>query len=287
AALCIGVAFLTRPIGLFLPIIVGPAIWWLRRTSARRASLLAAGAFILVGMLFPAGWTARNYFVAGLAQPTSLIAINGYYYRAAPLQARTQGISVNDEQSALSTAPGIQASRTGEENSAELRTMEQRAIQIILSNPVSYAEINALGTARMLGPDRDILARLSAAERMSTTPPSSVAEFITTTTRHGPETTGVVLGVEVAQLVALYSLAVIGILIGWHDESRRAPIALLVMLIFYFLVISGPEAYPRFRVPMMPFVCILAALGAQACGRYLAARSILAETDPGARREQA
>jgi len=34
-----------------------------------------------------------------------------------------------------------------------------------------------------------------------------------------------------------------------------------VAFIAYFVLVSGPEAYARFRVPLMPFLAILGGLG--------------------------
>jgi hypothetical protein len=58
-------------------------------------------------------------------------------------------------------------------------------------------------------------------------------------------------------LAAMYSLAAIAL---W----RLPPQAVAVLLILYFVVLSsGPEAYPRFRVPIEPLLAMLAGVGYQ------------------------
>jgi len=44
---------------------------------------------------------------------------------------------------------------------------------------------------------------------------------------------------------------------------RMSPLGASVLAapIVYFLAIGGPEMYPRFRVPIMPFVCAFAGAG--------------------------
>jgi hypothetical protein len=47
-----------------------------------------------------------------------------------------------------------------------------------------------------------------------------------------------------------------------HKEFWKSDIALLVLTAAYvILVSSGPEAYSRFRMPVMPIFCVLAAGG--------------------------
>jgi hypothetical protein len=61
------------------------------------------------------------------------------------------------------------------------------------------------------------------------------------------------------QLAIVYALAAYGTI----RAGRRSPwsVAVPLAVIAYFLVIGGPEMYPRFRVPLMPFFCLLAGAG--------------------------
>src|SRR5581483_11792067 len=86
AAVWCGLAILTRPIALFLPLVLGPILGVFRRPGADRKRLTKVIGFAAIALLFPAMWTFRNYLVAGLAQPTSIIAINAYYHLAVVLE---------------------------------------------------------------------------------------------------------------------------------------------------------------------------------------------------------
>jgi hypothetical protein len=63
------------------------------------------------------------------------------------------------------------------------------------------------------------------------------------------------------QLWILYPAAAIGLLAAWRDPDRRRAALIPVAFIAYFVFVSGPEAYARFRVPVMPFLAILGGLG--------------------------
>jgi uncharacterized RDD family membrane protein YckC len=79
-----------------------------------------------------------------------------------------------------------------------------------------------------------------------------------------------------AHLTLAYTLAIAGIVRGARSRSARHLTLVVVLTFGYFLIISGPEVYARFRMPLMPLVAALGGLafmrpdasgaGAPACG---------------------
>jgi hypothetical protein len=60
-------------------------------------------------------------------------------------------------------------------------------------------------------------------------------------------------------LLAFYLFALCGVL---RRESRRAQFWLLIGVALYFLAVSGgAQAVGRYRLPVMPVVCVFAAEG--------------------------
>ena len=53
------------------------------------------------------------------------------------------------------------------------------------------------------------------------------------------------------QLFLVYAAAVAGLWAGAHDPHTRIAVLIPVTLIAYFVLVSGPEAYARFRVPLV------------------------------------
>ena len=69
-------------------------------------------------------------------------------------------------------------------------------------------------------------------------------------------------------LAVMYGLATVAL---WRMPRETGP----VMLILYLMVLSsGPEAYPRFRVPLVPLLAMLAG------GGYQHLRSAFAPAQP-------
>jgi hypothetical protein len=65
---------------------------------------------------------------------------------------------------------------------------------------------------------------------------------------------------EVAFLMLLYGLGLTGF-VGGLCRPGRLPFLLLAAVPAYFAVLTGPEAYDRFRVPIMPMMALLAGAG--------------------------
>jgi hypothetical protein len=156
------------------------------------------------------------------------------------------------------------ASPSGE-TSADLAAMERQAVATIVADPYGYAVLHLRGVAHMLGPDQDVIVQLTQDTTAAARPPTSLGEFISSTVEHHlpPPAPGIV-AITSIHLLVLYLLAAVGTVLGWRSRPRRVATITLLLYVAYFLLVSGPEAYPRFRVPIMPFVAILAAVGTRA-----------------------
>jgi hypothetical protein len=74
-----------------------------------------------------------------------------------------------------------------------------------------------------------------------------------------------IFGVELGYLIVVYGLGLVGLVWGL-GRSDRGPFLLLGTVLVYFAVLSGSEAYARFRVPLMPAMTLLAGEGAAVLG---------------------
>ncbi len=269
AAVWCGIAILTRPIGLFLPFVLGPTLGVLPHALSRRTRALGACMFALLALAFPLGWTVRNYLVAGVAQPTSLIALNAYYHRAAFVEAQRRGARVEDVRQEFAKEALTGGSQAPSEQPADLAAMQRKALQVLLADPAGYLALHIRGVARLLGPERDLLTQFRVGSPHAAGLPESVAEFVTAGSHAHTDTGSLALIVGTLQLLGFYALAVVGVVAGLRSSLEQRAILLLGIVALYFLAVSGPEAYARFRVPVMPFIVLLAAAGTQAVWGYL------------------
>jgi hypothetical protein len=71
-----------------------------------------------------------------------------------------------------------------------------------------------------------------------------------------------------AQLWILYPAVALGLIVACRDPERRRAALIPVAFIAYFVLVSGPEAYARFRVPVMPFLAMLGGRGMEQVGAW-------------------
>jgi hypothetical protein len=68
-------------------------------------------------------------------------------------------------------------------------------------------------------------------------------------------------------LALVYIFATGGTIEIVHNRDWLS-LLLLVMPVLYFLILPGPASLPRFRVPVMPYICLLAGFGLQMAWVY-------------------
>ena len=123
--------------------------------------------------------------------------------------------------------------------------MTRHAREVIAAHPWTYVLITVDGFVYMMESDTSELRRafrFPRGFRRLSAPSTSSASM---------------------QLWILYSAAAIGLLAAWRDPDRRRAALIPVAFIAYFRSSSpGPEAYARFRVPVMPFLAMLGGVGA-------------------------
>lgn len=255
AGLLTGLAALCRPIGLFFAAALLPAFRWRAREPSRapdpgaripgpgprgRTALPVAIA-IAVSAATIGVWTLRNARVSGTATFTSQIATNVYLHRAAYVAARLEHRPVEAVRDDWTRA--FDSASAGWTEAQRIAWMHEHGRSLVFAHPFVYAAVFADGIVRMLRPDTEILPPLAGLDRAGL----------------------LWKGVEAlawAQLLLVYALAAYGASVALRRSRAAALVPLGVLA--YFLLVAGPEMYPRFRVPMMPALCMLAAIGATA-----------------------
>jgi hypothetical protein len=126
-----------------------------------------------------------------------------------------------------------------------MRTDSRR---ILLADPIGSARMTVAGVLRTIfGPGTADWASLLAARR-------GLARYSVT----------ILLA---SYLVAILILGLIGLVVAARSSSaQKVDRSLLLVMVaacaYLVLVGAGPEAYSRFRHPIMPVLCLLAAVGA-------------------------
>ncbi len=230
-----GLAALCRPIGVFAFAALAPACR-LRSSNAGSAVRLFAIAAIAAAAL-TAGWTVRNYRVSGTATVSSVAATNMYFHRAVYVEAFLRQRRVEDLRAEWER--DFDARAASWSAAERVSWMNEHGRGVVLAHPFVYMWVAMRSVARMLTPDHIVLSSLTGGYDTAAFRLLHAAGWV--------------------QLAIVYLLAAAGKLRLWRAAPLRAWIVSLP--IAYFVLIGGPEMYPRFRVPIMPFVSVLAACG--------------------------
>jgi 4-amino-4-deoxy-L-arabinose transferase-like glycosyltransferase len=258
-----------RPAGYFLPLCLiallgGYAVWERRWSALRHLAIAAASAAAVV-----APWQLRNRAL-GFAGISSISSENLYFYNAASLRAERTHTSLEATQAAmgyhndsvyLALHPDQRIWRPGE----RFQFMADEGTREIRADVVRYARVHLAGMALvLLSPGTHEVLRLYGLppvhggfrERIAAEGPGKGLQHLWQSNAIAL----VVLGVLGLGLIALYALACRGLTVGghWRDFATMP----LVVSVAYFVVIAGgPVGESRFRHPLMPLICVLAAAG--------------------------
>jgi 4-amino-4-deoxy-L-arabinose transferase-like glycosyltransferase len=259
----LGAAILTRPIAQYYPVIV--AFLLVASGKNLRAGLAHGLLFILASAALVAPWVVRNQRLVGLATVSTISSHNLYFYNALSFEAGRRGLpeeALTDEYKLrLEQALAVRGLEDTEANRA--RVSSQLAREIILADPVRYALDHLKHDLNSLLPDTDLLEILGLNPGQKGTLAVLKQQGLMPAVRHyfGAETWMVLLLLPHTILLGFTYL-------GWGLAThllllkrRCLALAVLSLPVFYGLLLPGSPANPRFRVPVMPFICILAAAG--------------------------
>ena len=260
AGLMLGVAALTRPIGVVLL----PA-WMLltvvRLRGGERIPRVAAAALLLAlsfaVIVLP--WMVRNQRAWGVFTVSSISHSNLAYYVAPATLADAEGISLEEARDRIPVS-GVPA--PGE---------ARQALLVILAHPVSFLKTYAIGTAStLLGYGRTNLAEILGAPYpggphcrrpkggRARRPPGRVSLKGSACQARPWDSTlaAILMGVP----ILVYILAARGFVRMWKaGPGTRVLAVVLVVSIVSLLLPVGQVGNARFRVPIEPFLAVLAA----------------------------
>jgi 4-amino-4-deoxy-L-arabinose transferase-like glycosyltransferase len=273
AGVLLGLATLVRPVALYLILLVLPFVWWAmrrpwRETAARAVTLLVA--FLLV--LAP--WSYRNLRVFGspnisLAQ-TVTITYHAKYLRASMYHTPLSEQEPYFEKEVLRELGGRAVSPVEMNN-----LIEAKARAEIMQHPVEYVTLYAESIALMLVlPNTNFLSNIlgildhptgliaDMRTRSLTESSQALMDFTARFLAGSPDQAlfFAALIAEVLVTFLTYALAIVGTIVGLRRQHKMT-VVLLLVIIGYFFVVTGPIGTGRYRLPAMPYLMMLAGYG--------------------------
>jgi hypothetical protein len=265
AAILLAYALLVRPIGL-VAVGLAPLPFLMLRNVSLRRKLSVALIATLIPSLTIVGWTWRNFETAGEPTFSTISAYNLYYQRAAGVLWYRSGASwtsIGEELSRKIGAPSFESETNISDRTR--REMIGSSLAILLGDPIATG-IMTLRCFIWLAivPDRGNLNAILGTNARS-------SQFLPATGNIALRIRDLSRSTTLTALVALQLLLTIfvwiGVGLGLKGIDRRSfrdailiLLPLFVAMLMIFLA-AGPEAVARHRVPAIPFLAIVAAVG--------------------------
>jgi 4-amino-4-deoxy-L-arabinose transferase-like glycosyltransferase len=230
----LGVATLTRPVALFLPLVLVPLLLWRANDRLKWRALCAAA--LVATFLIPVGsWAVRNRVVEGGLVVTTIDAYTMLQYRGRGALGAEIGM---DE--ARQRVAQIEASYPSGLSAYQLSRRElSDGLELLTEHPRGAVQEFVKGFART----------------WTGTGTGQLAKLVPSADR------GVVDLLLFVPLGVMLVLAASGVPRLWRID--RDAFWVLACITGYLAILSAStETYSRFRVPMVPFVAVFAALGA-------------------------
>lgn len=256
ATIALATATYVKPITLYLPLFIAVAlVIFFRRTARVRWQSPLLVLALSIALIAP--WQLRNQHSAGFNGFTAVQQKNLYFFQAAGVIAQVEHRPFAEVQREL----GYSGNSTSSDKQSELINYEGRkAARILIAHPFAAVSLQLKGAVIVaLTPGvSDLFALLGA------NPNSAPARL--------PAQNSAAAAIQFALTNPVHALVMIGfaaflLWLYWHAFTalRSTQLStqigtLFILIAAYILLLSGgAQAVGRYRLPIMPLVCVLAA----------------------------
>lgn len=261
-----GLAMLCRPIALFLPFFITVLIFLFSKQTKiyifRRAILYFIFCFLVV---FP--WLIRNQIVFGSPFLSTIGSYNLLYCRAGSIYAVKEGITLSEASMILNEKVKSAFHGNIEEDPIRYKNLEAKvATSIILAHPFIYMRNVIVSVINMLfKPSRGTIElQLGFTKKQISLIPWGEKGGLSLLARLLQQTslfTVILVIIQLFMLAILWILFSYGMTVSLLKKEYLVFWIIALVMTYFCLVSAGPEAYARFRVPIVPFLAIGSGIG--------------------------
>lgn len=267
SGLALTAATFVRPASYFLPILWSLALLGLFWREGGRRRWQAAAVLLATTVPFLAAWQARNSAESGFSGFSSIGVRNSYFYNAAEVAAHAEGKSFAQMQRTFgypdeAAYAAAHPEQGGWSEARKLRFMQAEAGRILRGHWGEALREQLAGSAvvALTPAAAEVLemAGLETEARPERVLDKGAVRSAWQMARAAPVHAATMALFEF-WLLGLYLLAARGACSG---RLTKTALGLLLGTSLYFLAISGGvQAVGRFRMPVMPIICVLAGVG--------------------------
>jgi 4-amino-4-deoxy-L-arabinose transferase-like glycosyltransferase len=249
-----------RPVGfIFVPIVVLVLLF-------QRGRIVRVAAFVLVFAGLVAPWFVRNYLTVGYAGFSSVSDHNLLFYEAAGVWAKSHGLSTEKAREKLDMIyrQRLEVEKIEPGSPQAMRMQRQMGGGILLAYPATFLRVHSATSLNSLLPAGTGLLEMlgvTSGSRGTLSVLHTAGLWAATKYYFGSNITAMLLMVpDVAFLVIQYlAISAYGL---WQLRLRGlnwGPAGwLIVLTILAFVLVGGPAAVPRFRLPVEPLLNLAA-----------------------------
>jgi 4-amino-4-deoxy-L-arabinose transferase-like glycosyltransferase len=271
AGVLLGLATLTRPAGLYLPLLL--ALITLCRPTRRR--VVEATVLVLAAYGCVAPWVVRNAYAFGVPRLTTVDTINMVYFVGAgayQIEYSLDRVAAQRRiaaEYALPTPEQAYNHWTTDQSVAEIDTKLRRAARpVLLAHPRALMIASAIGVAKAnIGHSTGSMARIMglswSAPHLSRLAEGRFSEALASMLANPlPVASMFVWQVLLTAMVGLAAIAA-ALRLLFSRQYRTVAVILLIIVGYHLLTIAfvGLDAYARQRVGATPFLAVLASSG--------------------------
>jgi len=266
AAILMGLSILCRPIALYFPIIILIFLAFLHSNELKDL-LVSCGIFLIIVSAVLAPWYLRSYVITGKPILSTIANINLLFYNAASLEADMAKRGLDQQQELYNNkVQAVLKEMNIPKTESNLDTVySDMAKEIILEHPVQYFIIHLKYDIRNFLPGMagalEILAPSDKGGREGAEILRREGLYSVFSKYFGDRWINLlILAPFIAILGIIYFADLIGIIV-LVNQRKWFILGILLLPIAYFLLIPGAPSNSRFRVPVMPYMSILAGIG--------------------------
>lgn len=273
--LSLAAATYVRPVSYYL---VFPFAAGLAMITTKHGSLRWKAPLLLLIVVLPllAAWQLRNFEETGYSGFSSIVEKNLYFFQSAEVTAELRHISLESEQKTLGYPEdkyylGAHPEQRSWSQSQRLHFMRAQATKTLAAHPGLYLQTHfaGMGLVAFTPCATELLQLIGKYPPSDAMPHRILNEGILNSTWRvilSHPTVAITMAILEGFLLFLYGSAmrsaIRGCLSPGSPNSLRPALLTIAGVALYFLLISGgAQAVGRYRLPVMPELCILAAGG--------------------------
>lgn len=265
SALLLAFTILCRPIVVFFPIFYLLLILLFSKKSMRsRAREGIIYIVCTIAVLLP--WVWRNNYFVGLPTISTISNLNLLYYNAVSLEANLRELSEAQVRTEMDSRVAETLLELGwqdnEANRASAHSLLAR--KIILAHPFRYALLHLKSDVNNLLPSITEITEILGITAGGKGTASVLNQYgILAAARHyfGDHLWIIWLLLPIILLLGLIYLGSLGGVWWLISKHHWQTLIILLVPVMYLLLIPGAPSLPRFRVPVMPYLTLLAGYG--------------------------